>query len=538
MDTLIHRAGASLLTLTLSSWAAAAATDPATLDRIIDAGMNHGEVIETVAYLTDRIGGRMTNSPAMREAERWSQERFRAIGLRNVHPEGFDFGRGWWIESAHTRMVTPRPLDLRAIPVAWTPGTNGPLRAPAIVAPIRTERDFADWQGKLSGKVVLVTWPEPPKDLSEVPFQRLSDADIAKLNKFSQPKFDPDERVRIAERYAFRERLQSFLATEGAVAWARMSPRDGHLVHGEGYAHQAGRTPALPGVEIAVEDYLRLARLARTGPVELELDNRIHFEDADHKAYNVFGEIPGRDLKAGYVMAGAHLDSWVAGDGAADNGAGSAVVIEAARILTSLAVTPKRTIRFALWSGEEQGLYGSADYVARYLARRPPSTDPKLAGLGPYFSTDTYPVEQLPGYAELKAYFNIDNGSGKVRGLYAEGNVGAVPLIRQWLAPFESMGAAAVVAEPTGGTDHVFLSRVGLPAFQFIQDPLDYETRVHHSDLDTFDHLRGDDLRQAAVVLAGVLLQAANSDEVLPRRTLPTAPKATDPFRYREPSKP
>ena len=539
MDTSPRHIALALGTFLLCTAATAApAVDPATLDRIVDAGMNHGEVIETAAYLADRIGGRMTNSPAMREAERWTQERLRAIGLRNVHPEGFDFGRGWWIESARTRMVQPRPLDLRAIPIAWTPATNGPLRAPVVVAPMRTERDFADWQGKLTGRIVLVTWPEAPKDLSEVPFQRLTDADIAKLNKFSQPKFDPDEKTRIAERYAFREKLQAFLAAEGALAWARMSPRDGHLVHGEGYTQQVGRTPALPGVEIAVEDYLRLARLAKSGPVELELDNRVHFEDADHKAYNVFGEIPGKDAKAGYVMAGAHLDSWVAGDGAADNGAGSAVVIEAARILASLGVTPKRTIRFALWSGEEQGLYGSADYVARYLVRRPAQTDLKLAALGPYFSTDTYPVEPLAGYADLKAYFNIDNGSGKVRGLYAEGNAGAVPLLRQWLAPFDAMGAGAVVAEPTGGTDHVFLSRVGLPAFQFIQDPLDYETRVHHSDLDTFDHLRGDDLRQAAVVLAGVLLQSANSDEVLPRRTLPTAPKVSDPFRYREPSKP
>ena len=528
-----------LLLLSALHAAASPPVDPVTMDRLIDSGLNHGEVVETMEYLADRIGGRMTNSPAMREAERWSQDKFRGFGLKNVHTEGFDFGRGWWIESSRVRLVSPRPLDLRAIPIAWTPATNGALRAPIIVAPIRTERDFADYRGKLAGKIVLVSWPEPLKDLTETPFQRLGEADIAKLNKFELPNFDPEARKKLIDRYQLIvTKLPEFLAAEGAVAWVRMSPRDGHLVHGEGYAHRVGPTGKLPAVELAVEDYLRLARLAKTGPVELEIDSRVHFEDGDHNAYNVFGEIPGRDAKAGYVMAGAHLDSWVAGDGAADNGAGSAVVIEAARILSHLGITPKRTIRFALWSGEEQGLYGSAAYVERYLARRPAEPDPEVAALGPYFSSEHYPVQSLPGYNDLIAYFNIDNGSGKVRGIYAEGNVGAVPLLRQWLAPFESLGASAVVAEPTGGTDHVFLSRLGLPAFQFIQDPLDYETRVHHSDLDTIDHLRTADLRQAAVVLAGVLLEAANSDETLPRKTLPTEPRITDPFRYREPSKP
>lgn len=512
--------------------------DAATLARIFDIGLNHGEVANTAAYLADRIGGRMTNSPAMREAERWTQAQFRTYGLKNVHTEGFDFGRGWWIESSHVRMVTPRPIELRAIPVAWTPGTDGALRAPIVVAPIRTERDLAEYQGKLAGKIVLISWPDVPKDPTEVPFQRLNDADIAKFNKFELPDYDPDAKQKTLERLQFRPKLQAFLAAEGALAWVRMAYRDGHLVHGEGYTHEVGRTPAIPGVEVAVEDYLRLARLAKTGPVEIEIDSRVHFEDGDHDAYNVFGEIPGRDPKAGYVMAGAHLDSWVAGDGAADNGAGSAVVMEAARILSTLGVTPKRTIRFALWAGEEQGLYGSAAYVDAHLAHRPRPTDPDIAALGPYFVADSYPVTPLPGFNELVAYFNIDNGSGKVRGLYAEGNVSATPLLRQWLSPFETLGAGAVVAEPTGGTDHVFLSRLGLPAFQFIQDPLDYETRVHHSDLDTYDHLRANDLRQAAVVLAGVLLEAANSDEVLPRKSLPTQPGVTDPFKYREPTKP
>jgi Zn-dependent M28 family amino/carboxypeptidase len=317
-----------------------------------------------------------------------------------------------------------------------------------------------------------------------------------------------------------------------------MSRLHGSLVHGEGYEYKVGKTPKLPGVELSAEDYRRLARLAKVGEVKVEIDSRVHFDDSDPKAYNVFGEIPGRDPKAGYVMAGAHLDSWVAADGASDNGAGSAVVMEAARILSSLGVQPKRTIRFALWSGEEQGLHGSAAYIEAHLAKWPKPTDPEVAALGPYFASDGATPEPLPGFGELAAYFNLDNGSGKIRGIHPEGNFGAAPILREWLSPFASLGANSVVASPTGGTDHVLMSRLGLPAFQFVQDPLDYDSRVHHTNLDTFDHLRPDDLRQASVVLATLLLDAANADAPLPRRTLPTKPATTNPFRYPEPSKP
>jgi hypothetical protein len=508
-----------------------------TINRISDAGFNHSEFVTTAAYLADEIGGRMTNSPAMRKAERWTQDKFKSWGLKNVRAEGFDFGRGWWIESSHVRMIAPRPLELRAIPLAWTPATNGTLSAPVIVAPMISETDFAEWKGKLAGKIVLVTWPAPPKDDGEAPFQRLSDADIAKLDKFQQPTFDPAERKKRIERYRFRPNLDAFLAQEGAVALVQMSRTEGRLVHGEGYGYRVGKTPKLPGIELAAEDYRKLTRLAKLGEVRLEIDSRVHFEDTDHNAYNIFAEIPGEDPHAGYVMAGAHLDSWVAGDGAADNGAGSAVVMEAARILANIGVRPKRTIRFALWAGEEEGLLGSAAFVESHLAHRPSPADPAEADLPPFFSTDSYPVQTLPGFGELAGYFNIDNGSGKIRGIYTEGNFAAVPILHEWLSPFTSLAASTVVAEPTGGTDHVFLSRLGLPAFQFIQDPLDYETRVHHTDLDTFDHLRPQDLRQAAVVLATVLAASANADKPLPRKTLPTQPAVTDPFQYPDPAK-
>lgn len=507
----------------------------AVMNEIADAGFNHSEIAETAEYLDDQIGGRMTNSPAMRRAEHWTADRLHAWGLRNVHTEGFDFGRGWWIEAAHIRMIAPRPLDLKGIPVAWTPPTDGVLSAAIVVAPMASDKDFAQWKGKLSGKIVLASYPAAERDGTEPMFERLSDTDIAKRDHFAQPVEDPEQRRKRIERFRFRAQLDAFLAEEGARALVTMSRSDGRLVHGEGYSHQVGRTPKLPAVELAAEDYRKLARLAKVGEVRVEMENRVHFEDADHNAYNVLAEIPGADAAAGYVMAGAHLDSWVAADGAADNGAGSVTVMEAARILARVGIRPRRTIRFALWAGEEQGLLGSAAYVEQHLARRPPVTDPALKDLPPYFTQDTYPVRTLPGFSELAGYFNIDNGSGKIRGIYAEGNLNVVPIFREWLGPFASMGVTAVVAEPTGGTDHMFLSRLGLPAFQFIQDPLDYESRVHHTDLDTYDHLRIEDMKQAAVVLATVLVAAADADKPLPRKPLPTEPRVTDPFAYPEP---
>jgi hypothetical protein len=520
----------------MSVAAAAAAADTLSIGRVADEGFNHSQVAETAEYLADQIGGRMTNSPSMRKAEQWTQEKFKAWGLKNVRTEGFEFGRGWWIESSHVRMLTPRTLELLAIPVAWTPPTPGAVSAPVVVAPMAAEKDFAEWKGKLKGMIVLVTWPAPPKDDSEAPFKRYSDGDISKLDQYRQQPLDPDARKLRIERFRFRTRLDAFLAQEGALAAVVMSRTEGRLVHGEGYGYRVGNTPMVPAIELAAEDYRRVARLAKRGEVKLEIDSRVHFEDADHDAYDIFADIPGSDPKAGYVMAGAHLDSWVAADGAADNGAGSAVIMEAARILAALNVQPKRTIRFALWSGEEQGLLGSAAFIEKHLARRPP-LDPSLADLPPAFLADSYPVQTLPGFGELAGYFNIDNGSGKIRGIYTEGNFGVVPIFREWLAPFASMGANAVVAEPTFGTDHVYMSQLGLPAFQFIQDPLDYESRVHHTDIDTYDHLRLEDLREASVVLASVLVDAANSDKPLPRKPLPTQPAVADPFAYPDPAK-
>ncbi|MDT9598192.1 M20/M25/M40 family metallo-hydrolase [Sphingosinicella rhizophila] len=525
----------ALIAITLVSSPVAAA-DPAAINRIADQAMNHGQVVETAAYLTDRIGGRLTNSPAMREAERWTQAKFKEWGLRNVHLEGFEFGRGWWIESSRVRMTAPRPLALHAIPIAWTPPTDGAITAPVIVAPMTKEDHFTKWRGKLAGKIVLVSLPKDPKDEGEAPFKRLSGGELAEKDEYRQPVYDPSEARDLAKWFRFGRRLDAFLKAEGAIAWARMAQRDNGLVHGEGYSFRTGETPSLPAVELAAEDYRRLTRLAKTGPVTIEIDSKVHFDDSDSKGYNIIAEIPGTDPKAGYVMAGAHIDSWVAADGAADNAAGSAVVMEAARILSAIGVRPKRTIRFALWSGEEQGLFGSYSYVRKHLVTRPAQPDPEIASLGPW-GDQTYPITPLPGFRDLVAYFNMDNGSGKLRGIYAEGNFAAVPMLKEWISPLASMGVTSVVAKPTGSTDHIGMAELGLPAFQFIQDPLDYGSRAHHSSLDTFDHLRAQDLRQAATVMASLLLSAADSDKPLPRNVLPTQPSVTRPFDYEDPDK-
>jgi hypothetical protein len=525
----------AVATITLALPAAAQAPDLVAVNGIIDQGLNHSQVMQTAGYLTDRIGGRMTNSPQMRQAEAWTQAQFREWGLSNVRAEGFEFGRGWSIVRSSARMTAPRPLDLRVIPVAWTPGTNGVINAVIVVAPMTSAADFGRWRGKLAGKIVFITRADPPAEPSSDPFfRRLTDDELAGRTSMAQPSHSPASTERGLTTPDFAMQLDAFLKEEGALAWVRMSQRDGGLLHGTGYTFRAGQTPVVPGMELAQEDYRRLVRLAVSGAnPTLELMSDVRFHDEDVNAYNVLADIPGTSRSGEYVMAGAHLDSWVASDGAVDNAAGSAVIMEAARILKTLGVRPRRTIRFALWNGEEQGLLGSLAYVDRYLATRAPLADPALAALPNGRSWRArWPVQPREGHGDLVAYFNIDNGSGKIRGINAEGNVAAAAVFEGWLAPYASLGATSVSLRNSGGTDHVYMQTVGIPGYQFIQDPLDYSSRLHHTSIDSYDHLRPDDLRQATIVLAGILLTAANSDEPLPRMPVPTRPTPSDPFEY------
>jgi carboxypeptidase Q len=525
-------ASAALLSLAVPAFGQS--VDRNQVNRIIDEGTTRSQVMPIAEHLADVIGPRLTNSPQMRQAEGWTMDQFGKWGLRNVHREGFDFGRGWSIERSSVRMVAPRPIQLTAIPIAWTPSTGGTISAPVIVAPIKRERDFDKWRGQLKGKIVMITLPDTGSEPGEGAFKRYSTEELGRLDQYQQPTYDPAAADRRVKRLDFAKKLDAFLKSEGALAYATQSRSDGKLVHGEGYLFGVGDTPTVPGVEIAAEDYRRLARLAKTGPAPtVEIDTVVRYDDSDRNAYDIIAEIPGTDPKAGYVMAGAHLDSWVAGDGAADNGAGSAMVMEAARIIAATGIRPKRTIRFALWAGEEQGLLGSLAYVENHLATRGSPNDPKQTGLARYMGwSNRWPITPRPGWGDLAAYFNLDNGSGKVRGIYVENNQAVVPTFREWLAPFASMGATNVVIRKTGGTDHVFMQAVGVPGFQFIQDPLDYDSRVHHTSIDTFDHLKGADMRQASIILASFLVDAANTEHALPRPPLPTQPVVTDPYAY------
>jgi hypothetical protein len=532
MKRLLMGLSALALVLPVAVPAMAQPVDRAAMNQILDQGLNHSEVMQTAAWLTDRIGGRMTNSPQMRQAEQWTQEQFRAMGLSNVRADGFEFGRGWSIVRSSARMTGPRTLQLNVIPVAWTPSTDGVVSGEIVVAPISSAGDFARWKGKLAGKIVLISQPGTGSEPTEAAFRRWTDAELAGRTSLNQPSHSPDAAERGLRGPNFAAQLDAFLAEEGVKAWVRISQRDGGLLHGTGYTFRVGETPKVAGLEMSAEDYRRLVRLSRAGTnPTLELESVVQFHDEDVNAYNILADIPGTARGTEYVMAGAHLDSWVASDGAQDNAAGSAVVMEAARILKAAGVRPKRTIRFALWNGEEQGLLGSLAYVDKYIATRGPLADEALNAL-PANRTwrARWPIEPRAGHRDLVAYFNFDNGSGKIRGINAEGNVAAAAVFEDWLKPLESLGATTVSLRNSGGTDHVYMQTVGIPGFQFIQDPLDYSARIHHTSIDSYDHLKAEDLRQAAIVMAAFLLNAANSDEPLPRMPIPTRPTATDPF--------
>jgi hypothetical protein len=509
----------------------------AQINKIVDEGISHSQALKNASELMDGIGPRLTNSENFDKAADWALAKFKTYGLENVHKEAYPFGLAWNLDSWSARMVEPRGVVMRAMPVAWSPATDGAISAPVILAPMSKKEHFEKWRGKLAGKIVMVSLPGEPRQWSTSPFRRYEDSDLAKLDKYDLP----DDDLRVYKEFVkgdkFPLELSRFLKAEGAVAMVRKSYRDWGLVTGEGYLIAPGNTLALPFMELGAEDYRRLARLETAGkPPVISLEIAARTSDRDLTADNLIADIPGSDPKAGYVMAGGHFDSWIAADGATDDGVPSVVEIEAARIIKSLGVKPRRTIRFALWSGEEQAIMGSTAYIEQHLAHRP--VDPKLGPLD-YFAEwpGTFPIEKKPGYDDLKAYFNLDNGVGKIRGIYAENNVGAIALLKKWLAPFDSMGASTVAASKTGGTDHEYMQAVGLPGFQFIQDPLDYGGVTHHSSVDTLDHAPPDDVRQAATILAAMLWQAANDDKVLPRPPLPTAPSKSNPFKVEDPDK-
>ena len=495
--------------------------------KIMDEGFNRSHVMDTLYHLTDVIGPRLTNSPGMRQAADWTRGEFDSYGLDKAELEYFPFGRGWSYDTITVHMTAPRRRQLSAMPIAWHPGTDGELEAEVFLAPIESKKDLEKYAGKLEGKIVLVSKAREQDEPATPVFTRYDDDQLAQIEVFPIPDQPTKDFGDYAKRMELYKKRLAFLEAEGALAIVQRSRKEAGLLAAEGYNYQVDETPGLPAISMASEDYDRLVRLAdRDEPVKLSIDVKAQFHDENHNGQNVLADIPGRGSRAEVVMAGAHLDSWFMADGAVDNAAGSAVVMEAARILSALDAKPKRTIRFALWDGEEQALIGSMYHVEKHYAFRPDSLEGEdlPASSRWMWLRAAWPITKRANYERLSAYFNLDNGSGRIRGIYGEGNPALQPIFERWLEPFNEMGAATVVLQHTSGTDHLPFQVMGLPGFQFIHDPLDYASRLHHSDIDTASHVYQKDLQQAAIIMASFLWHAANRDERLPRMPMPTKP--------------
>ncbi|HEY7113281.1 MAG TPA: M20/M25/M40 family metallo-hydrolase [Thermoanaerobaculia bacterium] len=503
------------------------------LTRIRDEGFRHSEVMMLASELMDGVGPRLTGSPNMKMADDWAVSKYSAWGLANAHLEPWGpFGRGWEYEASSVRLLAPDHAELLALPEAWAPGTAGAVRANAFRVTAESKEDLDKYKGKLAGKIVFFGELPEIKTHDKGESARYDDKELAELFEYEIPgrpsRFD-------REAYRKRRELQraagKFFAQEKALALVTPSRRENALAvqaAGEGWKTDVAAT--LPTLVMSAEHFGRIARLLdREIAVELELDVRARFTEGGTTQWNAVAEIPGSDKKGEVVMLGAHLDSWHAGTGATDNGAGSVVMMEAMRILKSLNTAPRRTIRIALWSGEEQGLFGSEAYVADHFATRPPVTDPEQLKLPDFLRKKTWPITTKPEHAKLAAYFNVDNGTGKIRGIYTEENAAVVPIFESWIVPLRDLGVSTVTMRDTGGTDHESFDGVGLPGFQFIQDEIEYETRTHHTNLDTYERLQREDLMQAAVVVASFAWNAATRPDMLPRKPMPRERPAAPP---------
>lgn len=535
-------AGLLALSLTLSApLPAEERMDLETVTRIRQEGFRNSSVMQLASELMDGVGPRLTGSPNMKLADEWARQRLAAWGLANAHLESWGpFGRGWEYEKASVRMTAPDHAELLALPGAWSPGTAGAIRGPAVRVRASAKEDLEKSKGKLAGRIVFFGEMPEVKPHEKAESERYDEKALTEVFEYEIPGGPPRY-----DREAYRRRRElariadKFFAEEKALAIVTPSRRDGGVlaVQSAGGWKKDEEPARLPALVMSVEHFGRIARLLeRNIPVELELelDVAARFLDSDPMQSNVVAEIPGTDKKGEVVMLGAHFDSWHAGTGATDNGAGSVVMMEAMRILKALGTKPRRTIRIALWSGEEQGLLGSKAYVAQHFATRPEPTDPEQKKLPDWLRKPTWPITTKPEHARLCAYFNVDNGSGRIRGIYTEENAAVVPIFESWIEPLKDLGVTTVTMRTTGGTDHESFDRVGLPGFQFIQDELEYETRTHHTNLDTFERLQRGDLMQAAVVVACFAWQAAIRPEMLPRKRLPQE----RPGEKDEPAKP
>lgn len=486
------------------------------------------QVMTIESWLTDVYGPRLTNSPDMRQAAQWAEKTLSGWGIANVHEEKFPFGRGWSNDFIAAQQLTPRVHPLIAFPAAWTPGTEGEVKAGATIVSITEPSDFDKYKGTLKGKFVLFQ-PIPPNPLVEGTgsqltgeFRRLSnkqlddlqEADAPRASRFGRGAAGPVSQAQIL-KFLLDEGVACVLSpgrgnsNDGTVFVAQGGGTDsGQGAFGRGTPLQSADAPPTPcQLAVSIEDYGRIYRtLEKKVPVTLDINvrNSYHTENG-LDSFNIIGEIPGGDLKDQLVMLGGHFDSWQSATGATDNAAGSAVMMEALRLLKVSGLKMRRTVRLALWTGEEQGLLGSRAYALQHFRDAQGNL--------------------LPDQKLVSGYFNVDNGSGAIRGVYLQGNDMIAPLFRQWMQPFHSYGMATLSINNTGGTDHLSFVADGIPGFQFIQDPLDYETRTHHSSADTYEHVIPWDMERNAVIVAAFVYMTANRPEMLPRPPLPAAPR-------------
>lgn len=538
-----HRAFTTLavtavLVTNLASQAPGDAPDFAMYGRIREEGTVRSHVMQYASALMDGIGPRLTGSPGLDKAVTWTMEQLRAAGSTNVRKESWgEFGLGWRQRNVWVRLVEPYPANFVATAGPWSPATPGPIAAEVVyVHGFNDESGFASFRGTLRGKIVLLgRAPSAPETFPiDKPLSgRLDDAALAELRKpLSGPPVDRSEELeRAFANAAFAERMSRFFADEGVRAVMVPSGNNarggfsGGTIYADWnsnlgmYAYQRDHAMAVPLVIIAVEEYLRIERLLeRKTAVRVEMNVDTEFTGDHEEGFNVLADIPGIDprRKDEVVMVSGHLDSWAAATGATDDGAGVVIAMEAMRILNALGVRPLRTIRLALWTGEEQGLLGSLAYVKRHIGDTPRATTAAQLVMPEFTRRRTGPVVPKPEHAKLSAIYNVDLGAGRIRGV-GVGNAELVPIFERWIAPLSDLGVTLVTARPRCAGDCQPFAEAGIPAPGVIQDPLEYDTRTHHTNIDTFDRLVPDDLRQASVVVATLLYNTAMRDQLLPR---------------------
>jgi len=499
--------------------------DYAMLGSIRDEGLNRSQVMDHVSWLSDVYGPRLTGSPGIQQASEWTMKKFREWGLANVHQERWSFGKGWSLVRFTAHLVEPQIQPLIGFPQEWSSGTKGPVTADVVRVQITSEADLEKYRGKLRGTIVLAQPARRVRLLDGPIILRMTGQDLAEAETTPVPGVTSGG-GRGQAAATFRQKVSDFYVQEGVVAvfdrgsdsdmaaggsdlsWQQQHP-DGGTIFPNGASprdDKAGK--GVPVIALAVEHYNRMIRvLDKNVPVKVELNVETKFYDeTTPNGFNTIAEIPGTDLASEIVLLGAHFDSHPYATGATDNATGSGAMMEAVRILKTVGAKPRRTIRVGLWGGEEQGLLGSRAYVRDHLA-------------------DVETMALKPEHAKLSAVFNSDNGTGKIRGIWLQSNLATRPIFEAWMAPLHDLGVATIGPRSVTSTDHVSFDNAGIPAFQFMVDRLEYNSRTHHSNMDTFDRVQRDDMVQQATVIAVFAYNAAMRDEKLPRKALPAPQK-------------